>query len=179
MNSWDTLRVWWAPVLARGKLHVAILPPHFAGDHPDGAAPLVAKVRAGLAAHIRGASLPRTVFVDRGVGFYSAGTGGITPAFKAALAAHGFKAFMGDDASQQPGSLWEMMLRGTAVSWIRRALIWSLPPRPWGESPSACACRLKSVDRDVNARCNVEALCRELPRRVLGVHAAKGGRLSK
>ena len=26
MNSWDTVRVWWAPVLARGKLHVVLLP---------------------------------------------------------------------------------------------------------------------------------------------------------
>lgn len=25
-NSWDTVRVWWAPVLTRGKLHVEILP---------------------------------------------------------------------------------------------------------------------------------------------------------
>ena len=54
------------------------------GDHPDGAEPLVAKVRAALGARFRGESLPRTVFVDRGVGFYSAGTGGITPEFKAA-----------------------------------------------------------------------------------------------
>ena len=149
------------------------------GGLRDGAAPLVAKVRAVLAVPIRGASLPRTVFVGRGVGFYNAGTGGITPAFKAALAYHGFKAFMGDDASQQPGSLWEMMLHETAVSWIRRGLTWSLPPRPWEESPSAFACRLKSVVRDINARCNVEALCRELPQRVLDLHAAKGGRLSK
>ena len=41
MNSWDTVRVWWAPVLMRGKLHVEVLPENFAGDHPDGAAPLV------------------------------------------------------------------------------------------------------------------------------------------
>ena len=139
----------------------------------------MAKVRAALGARFRGESLPRTVFVDRGVGFYNAGTGGITQEFKAALADHGLKAFMGDDASQQPGSLWEMMLHETAVSWIRRGLTWSLPPRPWEESPSAFACQLKSVVRDINARCNVEALCRELPQRVLDLHAAKGGRLSK
>ena len=55
--------------MARGKLSVVMLPPDFPGDHPDGAEPLVAKVRAALGARFRGESLPRTVFVDRGVGF--------------------------------------------------------------------------------------------------------------
>ena len=82
-----------------------MLPPDFPGDHPGGAEPLVAKVRAALGVRFRGELLSRMVFVDRGVGFYNAGTGGITPELKAALADHGLKALMGDDASQQPGSL--------------------------------------------------------------------------
>ena len=149
------------------------------GDHPDGAEPLVAKVRAALGARFRGGSLPRTVFVDRGVGFYNAGTGGITQEFKAALADHGLKAFMGDDASQQPGSLWEMMLHETAISWIRRGLTWSLPPWPWEESPIGYARRLRAVVRDISTHYNVEGLCRELPQRVLDLNAAQGGRLGK
>ena len=179
MNSWDTLRVWWTPVLARGKLSVVMLPPDFPGDHPDGAEPLVARVRAALGARFRGEPLPRTVFVDRGVGFYNAGTGGITQAFKAALADRGLKSFMGDDASQQPGSLWEMMLHETAVSWIRCGLTWSLPPRPWEESPIGYGRRLRAVVQDINAHYNVEGLCRELPQRVLDLNAAQGGRLGK
>ena len=151
--------------MARGKLSVVMLPPDFPGGHPDGAEPLVTKVRAALGARFRGESLPRT------------GTGGITPEFKAALADHGLKAFMGDDASQQPGSLWEMMLHETAVSWIRRGLTWSLPPWPWEESPIGCARRLRAVVQDINTHYNVEGLCRELPQRVLGLNAAKGGRL--
>ena len=79
MNSWDTLRVWWAPVLARGKLSVVLLPADFPGDRPEGAEPLVSKVRAVLSARFRGASKPCTLVVDRGAGFYNAGTGGITP----------------------------------------------------------------------------------------------------
>ena len=140
-------------------MSVVMLPPDFPGDHPDGAEPLVAKVRAALGARFRGESLPRTVLVDRSVGFYNAGTGGITREFKAALADHGLKAFMGDDASQQPGRLWEMMLRETAVSWIRRGLTWSLPPRPWEESPIGYARRLRAVVRDINTHYNVEGLC--------------------
>ena len=120
MNSWDTLRVWWDPVLARRKLSVVFLPADFPGDRPEGAATFVAKVRAGLSARFRGASKPRTVFVDRGAGFYNAGTGGITHEFKAALADHGLRAFMGDDASQQPGSLWEMMLHKNVKSITRK-----------------------------------------------------------
>ena len=179
MNSWDTLRVWWAPVLARGKLSVVLLPADFPGDRPEGAEPLVAKVRAVLSARFRGASKPCTLFVDRGAGFYNAGTGGIAPEFKAALADHGLRAFMGDDASQQPGSLWEMMLHETAVSWIRRGLTWTLPPKPWEGTPTEFARRLRAVVEDINARHRVEGLCRELPQRVQALHAAQGGRLDK
>ena len=132
-------------MLARGKLSVVLLPADFPGDRPEGAEPLVAKVHAVLSARFRGASKPRTLFVDRGAGFYNAGTGGITPEFKAALADHGLRAVMGDDASQQPGSLWEMMLHETAVSWIRRGLTWTLPPKPWEETPTEFARRLRAV----------------------------------
>ena len=153
--------------------------PECPGDRPEAAAPFLAKVRAVLNARFRGAPPPRTVFVDRGAGFYNAGTGGITHEFKAALADHGLKAFMGDDASQQPGSLWEMMLHETAVSWIRRGLIWNMPPRPWEETPTEYACRLRAVVADINTRYDVEGLCRELPQRVLALHDAQGGRLDK
>ena len=86
---------------------------------------------------------------------------------------------MGDDASQQPGSLWEMMLHETAVSWIRRGLTWTLPPRPWEETPTEFARRLRAVVDDINTRHSVEGLCRELPQRVLALHTAQGGRLDK
>ena len=120
----------------------------------------MAKVRAVLSSRFRGASQPRTVFVDRGAGFYNAGTGGITHEFKAALADHGLRAFMGDDASKQPGSLWEMMLHETAVSWIRRGLTWTLPPRLWEGAPTELARRLGAVAEDINMCHSVEGLCR-------------------
>ena len=78
MNSWDTVRVWWTPILTRGKLHVEVLPENFAGDHVDGAAPLVGKIRSALNIRFQGGNAPRVIFVDRGSGFYNAGTGAIT-----------------------------------------------------------------------------------------------------
>ena len=70
MNSWDTVRVWWAPVLTRGKLHVACLPEGFAGDDPEDAAPFMAKVRAALNVRFRSTRPPHVVFTDKGRGFF-------------------------------------------------------------------------------------------------------------
>ena len=156
-----------------------ILLDNFAGDHPDGAAPLVAKVRSALNIRFQGSTPPRMVFVDRGAGFYNTGTGRITADFKLALKDHGLTAFMGDDASQQPGSLQEMMLHETAVAWIRRGLTWTLPAKPWEESVEDFAARLKEVVRKVNAEYNVDGLCHELPVRVQALFDAEGGKVAK
>ena len=48
LNSWDTKRVFWVPVLCRGKLHVSQLPDDFPGDRPEGAEAFVKAVRAAL-----------------------------------------------------------------------------------------------------------------------------------
>ena len=45
---WDTVRVWWAPVLMRGRLHVEVFDSDFPGECEEGAAILVAKVRAAV-----------------------------------------------------------------------------------------------------------------------------------
>ena len=47
-KSWDTMKVWWAPFLCRGKLHVEVFDFEFPGEVPEGAAQLVEKVRAGV-----------------------------------------------------------------------------------------------------------------------------------
>ena len=77
-------------------------------------------------------------------------------------------------ASQQPGSLFEKTLHETAVSWIRCGLTWTLPPRPWEETPTEFPRRRRAVVEDINACHSVEGLCRELPQRVLALHAAQG-----
>ena len=86
---------------------------------------------------------PRVLFVDRGSGFFNAGSGTITNEFKTALQDHSLTAFMGDNAALQPGSLQEMMLHETAVAWIRRGLTRSLPPKPWEETIEAFGARLR------------------------------------
>ena len=75
-NSWGTMRVYYAPVLARGKLHVVMLGDDFPGETPPGAAKLIAKVRASLNIRFRGDDQPDTVFTDRGQGFYALNRGG-------------------------------------------------------------------------------------------------------
>ena len=47
------------------------------------------------------------------------------------------------------------------------------------ETPIEFARRLRAVVEDINVRHSVEGLCRELPERVLALHAAQGGRLDK
>ena len=179
MNSWDTVRVWWMPVLTRGKLHVEMLPPDFPGDVPDGAATVVAKVRSSLNVRFQATPPPQVLFTDRGAGFYNPGSGCIAWEFKAALREHGLKAFMRDDASVQPGSLADLMLHETAVAWIRNLERQTLPKRPWEETPDAFAIRLKSVVAQVNRKYKVERLCRQLPERVEQLFKKRGGKLGK
>ena len=47
-NSWDAIRVWWAPTLTQGKLHVEILGTEFPGETAAGAVLLAAAVRKAL-----------------------------------------------------------------------------------------------------------------------------------
>ena len=122
---------------------------------------------------------PRTLFSDRGPGFHNPGTGAITAGFKQALRQHGLRAFMGEDASQQPGELQELMLHETAVAWMRYKLARCVPVRPWLETPTEYGQRLKTVVADINRAHDVESLCNELPGRVEKLLLAAGGRLAK
>jgi len=103
MNSKDTVRVWFTPVLTRGKLHIEHLSANFPGETEEGAAEMVARVRAALNIRFQGSTPPKLLFSDRGNGFYDAGSGTITAGYQQALRAHGLKAFFGDNVSVQPG----------------------------------------------------------------------------
>lgn len=177
-KSWDTIRVWWAPVLAGGKLHIEVLDENFPGEVAAGAAILVEKVRAALNVRFR-SDAPGVLYVDRGKGFYDPGTAKIVPAFKTALRDNGLRAFWGDDASAQPGNLQEMMLHETAVSWIRHRLVHSTPKSPAQETRCEYTARLKDACRDINQKLDVEGLCRAFLKRVHALKDAKGGRLPK
>ena len=65
--SWDTMRIWWFPMLCRGKLHVDCFDGSFPGETPQGAQYLVEKVRAAVNVRFQNAaSRPETLFTDRG-----------------------------------------------------------------------------------------------------------------
>ena len=179
MNSWDTKRVFWVPVLCRGKLHIGQLPDDFPGDKPAGAPAFVKAVRAALNVRFPEGDLPRVIFTDRGAGFYNPGTGRITNEYRAALATHGLQAFMGESAAVQPGKLSELMLHETAVSWIRVLLSSTLPARPWDESPPQLISRLKRVAGIINAEHDVAGLCRALPARIAELVRRGGGKLAR
>ena len=65
LNSSDTVRVWWVPILARGKLHIEYLSDDFPGETPAGAAEMVARFRAALNIRFQGSAPPKVLFTDR------------------------------------------------------------------------------------------------------------------
>ena len=137
-TSWDTMRIWWFPLLCRGKLHVDCFDSSFPGETPQGAVYLVDKVRSAVNVRFQNAaSKPDTLYTDRGRGFYMTNSGDITAEYKGALAQNGFKATMGDNAVMQPGSLQDALLHETAVSWLRLRLSRSTPAKCWQESREA------------------------------------------
>ena len=105
LHSSDTVKVWWLPILTRGKLHIEILPENFPGDTEEGAVLMVQKVRAALNIRFQGVTAPTVLFTDRGNGSYDACTGRITSSYHAALRTHGLQAFFATDATIQPGQL--------------------------------------------------------------------------
>ena len=176
--SWGTVKIWWAPILTRGKLHVEVLDANFPGETQRGASILVSKVRAAINVRFQGgASKPDMVWTDRGKGFYSPCNGAITAAYKQALRAHHLKPAMGDDASLQPGNLQELMLHETSVAWIRDGLAKSVPAKAWEESREQYEARLKRIVEELNGKNDVEGLCRSFLARIDKLVAGESGRL--
>ncbi len=176
-KSWDTIKVWWAPVLSKGKLHVEVFDASFPGEVGEGAKMLVEKVRAALNRRFQNTRKPDVVFVDRGKGFYNPNSGKITKEFKEALGTHSLTCIMGDDASGQPGNLQDVLLHETAVSWLRLRLTASTPARCWEETPVQYTSRLKRCCDDVNQNLKVDDLCNAWPKRIRKVRDLEGGRL--
>ena len=113
----------------------------------------------------------------RGQGFYRARGGKITPEFKAALTEHDLKPYYGDDASVQPGNLQEVMLHETALAWIRHWEPKMRPVQPWTETREGLGKRLRGICKDINENCDVEGLCRKLPKRIQDVVDNLGDRI--
>ena len=174
----ECVRVYWMPILARGKLHLELLGSAFPGDHKSGMCHFVQKLRTAITKRFPNTP-PDIVFVDRGGGFYD-GTGAATAEFKWALRNNQLKAFHGDDASVQPGRSGDLWPHETAVSWTRQRMKRTLPKEPWNESEEDFGKRLKLAQNYVNANYDVDSLCLEMPERMRSlVHDTKGDKLSK
>ena len=176
-QSYGTIKVWWAPILTRGKLHIEILGTGFPGDKAAGVGQLITKVRHAVNARCRGDDQPSILFTDRGASFYTL-SGYMTDAYKAALEEHSFTAFAGHDASNQPGKLGDWLLHETTVSWIRNREKKLRPKEPWKESVADFAVRMKSICADINNTCKVEQLCNDVPKRLKELKDAEGDRIN-
>ena len=176
--TWETVRLWWAPILVKGKLHIEFLGGKgFPGETEAGAAQLVHAVKAGLMKRFPTSEAPSIVFVDRGKGFFDISSGRITHGFKSALRECGLRAYWGDDASRQPGALQEIMLHETAVRWIRFHERRTLPKRPWEETTEQFVSRSKPIAATINKEYDVEGLCRALPKRIDALVERRGERV--
>ena len=178
-KSWNTYKVWWMPVLSRGKLHVEVFNAEFKGECPAGAQQAVERLRSVLNIRFPGPGKPKIVITDRGKGFYHPPNGKITWQYKDALQDAGLKAFMGDDASSQPGTLGDMLLHETSVSWIRALMTERSLAKPWEETRDQFRARIQEVVRLINAQNDVEGLCRELPERLQDLKDRQGDKLKK
>ena len=134
-------------MLFPGKLHVDVFDDNVAGETPAGAA----KVRSALKMRLQSAaSQPECLFTDRGRGLHFPNSGAITAEYKQALADNDLEAFMGDNALIQPGSMQDVLLHETAVSWLRHRLAQSTPKQCWKETRVEYGRRLKRCCEAVN-----------------------------
>ena len=177
-KGWSSERIWWVPILAKGKLHVEVLGEDFPGEEPAGAAMFAVAVKRGLCKRFRtGIPKPSVLFLDRGRGFFNTTTGRVTPELAAALGPNELELFWGDDAHEQPGYCADVLLHETAVAWIRKCLSASVPKFPWKETRAQYSDRLRRIVADINGRHNVVGLCRGLPSRLDALVQRGGDRL--
>ena len=180
-------RVFFGACLCRGVFGVVVFgeADGFPGETPVGAGMLVAKLRALLKKMLgSGTPIPRTIFSDRGPGFYHRSWGTITGDYESACKEHGFSPWQGTNSKQgphaQPRDIPDVLLHETAISWLRRGEERTRPKKPWEETPKDFAVRLHKVVKSVNENYNVRELALEFPDRLHAlVHKTRGDRLPK
>ena len=177
---WGDKKVWWFIVLAKGKVHVEVMPPGWT-QNGDGQAQMVSLL-PGILNHMLGeqSGHPTVVFTDRGPGFYHPSTGTICPEYVGALEAHGFKAWAGDHGMWQPPDLADILLHETAVAWVRKYLKHHpLPLAHQAQEKNTRALKrtLEAAVEHINTFYEVEELCRSLPKRLRLLKEQGGERL--
>ena len=178
-NSWGGKKVNWLMVLARGVVHVEVLPEDWKLDG-DGMAAAVSTLPRVLRRMLgQDARLPRTLFTDSGTGMYSPG-GNVVHEYEDAVERSGFRLYWGPSAKRQAPDLGDVLLHETAVSWFRSKMRATKPDTlPWEETQELWAARARKVVRDVNASFEVRKLCLEFPSRLQMLTGNEGDRLRK
>ena len=97
--------------------------------------------------------------------------------YKRSLEENHFSPIMGPNARAQPGSLQDVLLHETAVSWLRMRLTRSTPKKCWEETREEYGRRLKRCCEEVNKECDVEGLCQGFPKRIKLLKDKEGERL--
>ena len=178
-NSWGGSKVNWLMVLAKGVMHVEVLPEDWKLDG-DGMAEAARRLPPALRKMLgKDARLPRTLFTDRGTGMYSPG-GNVVRDYEDAVQSAGLRLYWGPSAKKQAPDLGDVLLHETAVSWFRSKMRATKPDvLPWEETQDQWAARARRVVRDVNANCEVRKLCLEFPARLQMLVDSEGDRLRK
>lgn len=182
-SSGDT-RVWFVVALARGVYMAhAFVGNEYTGETQELAADCAQAVSRMLVKQFPN-NRPRTLFPDKGPGFYHGRWGVVTADFSAAVAHEGLRLWAGTNASHgpraQPGDVADVLPHETANGWLRLRLDSSAArvPKLWEETPTQFAKRLADCVADVNETCDASDLCRSFPKRLADLQKAKGDRLS-
>lgn len=178
--SWGSTKMNWFMVLARGVVHVEVMPDTWCLNG-EGMATFVERL-PGILRRMLGpdARLPRTLFTDRGTGMYEPFQGKVVHKYRDAVAKAGFKLYWGNNAHKQSPDMGDMLLHETAISWVRKGMRAASPEVvPWEETPEMWTARIRKVVRAINAEFEVAALCREFPDRLQLCADSDGERLRK
>jgi hypothetical protein len=178
-RQWGGTKVNWFMVLARGVVHVEVMPADWALNG-QGLAAFVDRLPKILRKMLgQGARLPRHVFTDRGTGMYNP-HGKVVREYADALARHNFHLYWGPDARKQAPDMGDVLLHETAVSWFRNVLRKEKPEGlPWEETQAQWIVRARKAVAFVNKEYDVAGLCRQFPSRLQDVLDGEGERLNK
>ena len=178
-RGWEGKKVNWFMVLARGVVHVEVMPETWTLDGA-GLAAFVERLPSILRKMLgESARLPRLVFTDRGTGMYNP-AGRIVGKYQGAIKEAGFRTYWGEDAAPQSPDMGDMLLHETAVAWFRKGMKEEKPTMlPWQETQQEWTQRARRVVKRINAKHNVKGLAADFPQRLKAVVDGEGERLRK
>ena len=178
-QQWGDGKAWWFIVVTRGKVRLVTVGRDWE-QTGHGMATFIHRLPGILRKMVgQRQPLPRTIFSDRGPGFYQGSHGTIVSAYSDALKFNNFKPFAGDDALWQPSDLCDLLMHETVAAWVRKYF----RARPIIKGPDLetnwvrFENGLKECEKHINDHYDVDGLCRSMPRRLLKLKEKKGERL--